>query len=94
MNEVERGELSNGSNSEVTDFHRLVFFSLFENNSNRYGTKEWRCRVCVERLETERWRDVIKLIHATRRLIRPSTATGWDLGLGWRFGLDSIFRFG
>jgi len=34
MNEVEKGELSNGSSSEVTDFHRLVFFSLFENNSN------------------------------------------------------------
>lgn len=64
----ERGEISKSSNSEETDFHRLVFFSfLFLGDQPQpYGyvvrTNGGRVQA-IERLESERWEeDVIKLL--------------------------------
>ena len=50
----------------------FFFFFLRITATVRYK-KEWRCRGCVERLESERWGDVIKLIHSTGRLTQ-----GWS----------------
>lgn len=83
MNEGGMGILSNGSNSEVTDFHRLALFFLFFLSNNRNatvkGTKKWRCRACVVRLGSERWRVVIKVDTRYQKTypglgLRPRTA--------------------
>ncbi len=84
MNEEKGGGFSNCTNSEITDFHRLVF-SFFgflrrkEPLRYKVPVKERRSRVYAERLESERWRDVIKLILATRRLTQ-----GWPCDPEWR----------